>query len=122
MDVLIVDDDADVRKSHAKALESAGFMVTAVENGLAAFVEVQETAYRAIICDIRMPFLEGRNFFEELRHLYPEMAKRVVFVTGLASDDSVRRFLGKTGQPVLQKPVEIEELVDTVRAMIGRSR
>ncbi len=119
MDILIVDDDEDVRRTFSRALERAGYTVAAVENGLAAFAELQQHHYRAIVCDVHMPFLEGRNFYDEVLKDYPEMAQRVVFATGWAEHDEVGPFLKRTGRPVLHKPVDLKELVATVRGATG---
>lgn len=120
MDVLIVDDDDDVRRTFGKALRRSGYMVMAVDNGLAAFAELQQHHYRAIVCDVHMPFLEGRSFYDELLKDYPEMAQRVVFATGWAEHDEVGPFLKQTGRPVLSKPVDLKNLVETVRAVAER--
>ncbi|GBD33044.1 MAG: hypothetical protein KatS3mg081_0117 [Gemmatimonadales bacterium] len=118
MDVLIVDDDEAVRSVYQRTLERAGYMVKAVDNGLAAFAELQEQRYRAIICDIQMPFLKGYNLFEELKANLPEAASRVIFVTGLAGREDIQDFLQKTGRPYLTKPVEIGELLAVVRKVV----
>jgi CheY-like chemotaxis protein len=118
VDVLIVDDDGAVRRVYTKALERAGFMVGAVDNGLAAFVELQEHSFRAIVCDIRMPFLEGRKLYEQLVADMPQLAERTVFVTAAGSEEPIRRFLAKTGRPVLHKPVELADLVAAVRVLV----
>jgi DNA-binding response OmpR family regulator len=120
MDILIVDDDEAVRKAFRRALERAGYMVNDVDNGLAAFAELQQQPYRAIVCDVDMPFLEGRNFYDELLRELPAMATRVVFATGWSEQDEVGTFLKQTGRPVLKKPVDIKELVATVRAVTDR--
>lgn len=120
MDVLIVDDDEAVRKAFTRALERAGFMVTAVDNGLAAFAELQRHQYRAIVCDVHMPFLEGRSFYDEMLKDYPQMAQRVLFATGWGEHDEVGPFLKQTGRPVLHKPVDLKELVQTVRGVAER--
>lgn len=115
MDILIVDDDAAVRRAFQRALERAGYMVNTAENGLAAFAELQQHQYRAVIVDVGMPFLKGDNLFGELRASYPEMARRVIFVTGMVGHDDVKEFLEKSGRPVLAKPVDLKTLVGTVR-------
>jgi DNA-binding response OmpR family regulator len=120
MDILIVDDDEDVRRTFSKALERAGFMVRAVENGLAAFAEIQRYPFRAIICDIHMPFLPGQGFYDELLKDYPRLAERVVFASGWIEHDEVGPFLERTGRPVLRKPVDLKKLVATVRAVADR--
>ena len=115
MDVLIVDDDEAVRHAFTRALERAGFMVTAVENGLAAFAELQQRSYRAIVCDVHMPFLEGRSFYDELLRDDPALARRLVFATGWMEHDEVGPFLEQSGRPVLRKLVDFQQLVDVVR-------
>ncbi|MFQ6046457.1 MAG: response regulator [Gemmatimonadales bacterium] len=119
MDVLVVDDDADVRRTFKKALERAGFAVVAVESGLQAVAELRERHFRAIVSDIQMEFLEGRRFFDELVSEYPEMVPRVVFATGFADDEGISQFLRNAGRPVLRKPVDMKELVAVVRRVVG---
>lgn len=115
MDILIVDDDDAVRKAFQRALERAGYMVKAVDNGLAAFAELQQQKYRAIVLDVSMPFLKGNNLYSELEASLPEMARRVIFVTGWAGREDIKEFLTKTGRPFLAKPVDFKTLVATVR-------
>ena len=119
MDVLIVDDSVEVSTAYGQLLERAGYMVKAVDNGLAAFAELQQGTYTVILLDILMPFLEGKSFFRQLEMDFPEMSKHVIFVTGMAGDEETREFLEQTGQPFLQKPVDADELVKAVRKMTG---
>ena len=95
--------------------------MVAVDNGLAALGELLQQPVHAIVCDVLMPFLEGRHFYDELASERPEMAERVVFVTG-SHDDIVREVEERTGRPVLRKPVRAAELVRTVRAVFKQSR
>lgn len=118
MAILIVEDDAAVRRSHQKLLEQAGFEVLSVEDGMEAFEALSRTGFDAIVCDVDMPALDGTGFFEQLEEILPHMASRVLFVTGLASQRDTRRFLKETGQPFLPKPTPGEELVNTVRRLI----
>lgn len=119
MDILIVDDDAAIRAVYKRALERAGYMVNTAENGLAAFAELQQHRYRVILCDLQMPFLKGYNLFEELRAGIPDMADRVIFVTGWADREDLARFLSQTGRPFLRKPVDLKDLVVAVQTVAG---
>ena len=118
--ILAVDDEENFRGAFARALERAGYMVRAMDNGLAALAELQEHQYRAIVSDIHMPFLEGSSFYGELMAQHPQMAQRVVFATGWADQDEVGEFLKRTGRPVLRKPVDLKHLVKTVRSVADR--
>jgi CheY-like chemotaxis protein len=113
--VLIVDDDAAVRGVYQRLLQRSGFEVTAVENGLAAMGELKHNRFDAIVCDLELPFLKGRSFYDELRQTFPDAAGRLVFVSAWADDPVKGRDLRATGRPVLQKPVEFDELVAAVR-------
>ena len=115
MDVLIVDDDPTICKMFTRLLERAGFMVKAVDNGLAAIAELQQHKFRVIVSDFQMPFLKGTSFYEELAKEMPDMARRVVFVTGWARDPETRQSLAQYGRPVLKKPADPQELLKVVR-------
>ncbi len=120
MHILVVEDDHSVLRSHTRLIEQAGFTVIAAADGLEAFEHLLCTPMQAILCDIAMPRLNGTGFFEHLEELQPEMASRVVFVTGHADEPETRRFLEQTGQPFLGKPTEDDELVAAVRRIVER--
>jgi CheY-like chemotaxis protein len=119
MDVLLADDDVQVRDGLAKVLRKYGFRVETAENGLAAFAELQQKTYHAIVSDVMMPYMDGIRLYERLATDFPELAQRVVFITGYAGDLKVWEFLDTTGQPVLTKPFDVVDLVRAVRAVAG---
>jgi DNA-binding NtrC family response regulator len=114
MDVLIVDDDQDIRTRYALLLERAGYAVITAENGLAALAMLQNQTPRVILCDIRMAFLEGRAFYHELAKEHKELTHRTVFMTGSADDPEIQAFAKATGRPLLIKPVDASDLVAVV--------
>jgi DNA-binding response OmpR family regulator len=117
MDILVIEDDPTVQQVLTKALERAGYMVKCVDNGLQALADLQETEFRAIVCDVGLPFLEGKSLFDHIKADYPAMAARVLFVTGMADDPQTRKLLAETGRPVLGKPFDVRDLVTKVRAV-----
>lgn len=116
VDVLIIDDDPAVRRAVGKALERAGYGVETVDTGLAAMAAVRAHSFHAIVCDVRMPFLDGVTFYDELEKADPEAAKRVVFVTAFATDPTVQAFLERIDRPVVEKPFELDDLLAVVKA------
>jgi CheY-like chemotaxis protein len=121
-DVLVVDDDNAVRDAFVRTLRHAGFEVTAVENGVNALLEIAKRDFDAVVCDYKMPELGGLGFYEQLEEQFPALASRVVFATAYAEDPKIRKFLDLTGQPVLAKPVETQNLVAEVQRLIARRR
>jgi len=98
-----------------KVLAEAGCTVTEADDGLRALELTAARRFDAIVCDLRLPYLPGGGFYEALLEQDPELAKRVIFVSAIAHDPAVRRFLDGTGRPYLQKPYEVTELIETVR-------
>ncbi len=120
MNVLLIEDDPLVRDSIANVLERDGFAVTGVPNGLQGLAELRDGQYAAIVCDLRLPFLQGDDFYVQVKDLFPDMAKRIVYVTGFADDPKAREFLEGTGQPFLGKPFESSELIEIVSKVAGK--
>ena len=115
MNVLVVDDDPDALAGMAKALEAAGCTVMEAEDGLEALERVAGHQFDAIVCDLRLPYLPGGAFYDTLLKRNVALARRVIFVSAIAHDPAVRQYLDGTGQPYLQKPYEVNELVEAVR-------
>jgi len=118
MHVLLVEDDHTARETTCAMLERAGYTVTSVENGIAGFAALQQDRFDAIVCDVRLPFLSGRGFYEQVREVYPEMAGRMVFVSGWTKDPSVQQAVQETGRPILSKPFTMSLLVAALQDII----
>jgi len=118
--VLIVDDDPVVSNAMIKALSRGGSETEIAPNGLAALTLASQHPYDVIICDLRMPFLDGEQFFSELKKLYPDRSRRVLFVSAWVQEPELAAFLNRTGRPVLRKPFEISELLRAVEQVAAR--
>lgn len=117
--MLVVDDDGAVRKAISKILQQAGFTVVTAEHGQDALAKLPKRDFQAVVSDMNMPVMDGMQLFEALCQSRPELARRVVFLTGSGGEPSARQFLARNKCAVLDKPVEMEELVDAVRGVIA---
>jgi CheY-like chemotaxis protein len=122
MNVLVVEDDTTVREATRVMLERAGFAVTSVENGIAGFAALQQTTFDAIVCDVRLPFLSGLGFYDQIQEDFPELTSRVVFVSGWIQEPGVRETAETTGRPILAKPYTIDQLVTAVLDVIENAK
>jgi CheY-like chemotaxis protein len=104
---LVIEDDPEARAVLSKALAAAQFEVVSAADGQEALRILAREEFSVILCDIRMPELDGRRLFEFLDQNLPEARSRVIFITGDTSNPETRDFLEATGQPYLPKPVEL---------------
>jgi len=75
-----------------------------------------------ILCDWRMPEMDGRALYDQIRRDHPQALKRIPFVTAQAQGLDYGPFLRDTGAPVLEKPFTIHQLRHIVERMVGRGR
>lgn len=121
--ILVVDDDADFASIVAEVLAGEGYRVRTAANGVVALDLVRDTAFDLILIDIRMPALDGPGFFRALQARDPDLARRVIFMTGDAVGPEVAELLFTLRAPYLRKPLPIGELSAAVRRffLAGRS-
>ncbi len=105
--VLVVDDEAAVRLALQRYLEGRGHTVDTAVNGVEARQRLRATPHDAVILDLRMPELSGRELFDRLLVEDPEHAARVVFTTGDVLSEALRQFIETTGRPLVPKPFDL---------------
>jgi PAS domain S-box-containing protein len=117
--VLIVDDEREVAGLLAESLQRGGYDCDVVGNGreAQALLANQATAYHAVVCDLRMPDMDGPALFRWIDANRPALAERVLFVTGDALGPVAGRFLADSGRPVLEKPFVPTEVVLLVSSL-----
>ena len=121
MNVLLVEDDLGVARFFSTILERAGYQVTAVMSAADALAALRRSAFHCLVVDLILPREEGTSFYDALTHDFPEMAARVLFVTGWGNDPKSRALLEHTGRPVLAKPVEAAALIAAVKEIADTS-
>jgi PAS domain S-box-containing protein len=112
--VLIVDDEPEVAQTLADILGTAGYRIDIADSGVAALERLRSNDYSAVLSDIRMPNMDGMELYRRLKEMRPELAARLILVTGDALSPAVLEFLDESGQPHLEKPfspAEVRRLV-----------
>ena len=116
---LVVEDEAALAVAVAEALTDAGFRVDRAGDGQDALARVRERAYDVIVCDLKMPRLDGVNFYRVLSAEAPAAAQRIIFMTGDVAGTEAERFLEESGCRWLAKPFRLSELLRVARALVG---
>jgi PAS domain S-box-containing protein len=114
--ILIVEDEAALAAAVADALQDAGYVVTHAADGEDAIGLIKRQAFDLVICDLKMPRLDGQQFHASLVRAVPALSKRVIFVTGDVAGTQAERFLEASGCRWLEKPFRLADLLKAVRA------
>lgn len=116
---LVVEDEAALGTAVAEALSDAGFRVDRAGDGEEALERVKGRPYDLIVCDLKMPRLDGSAFYRTIVATYPALARRIVFVTGDIAGTDSERFLQETGCRWLGKPFRLKDLLRVAREVIA---
>ena len=112
--VLIIDDEPSIVEVVTEILANEGCKVDAVTTGELALQKMNEETYDVILCDVRMPGMDGKEIYGHVERDMPQAARGFVFLTGDISDQT-RSFLKVSGQPHLMKPFTREALLWTLK-------
>jgi two-component system cell cycle sensor histidine kinase/response regulator CckA len=112
--VLVVEDEPQVRRMAARALAEAGHRVLEAGDGREAISVLARSGQGIdlVLTDVAMPGMSGRELADRLRQARPDV--RVIFMSGYADDEIVRRGLLEPDQPFIQKPFTPDLLIRRV--------
>jgi signal transduction histidine kinase/FixJ family two-component response regulator len=120
--VLVVEDEPTVARLISDVLEDEGFQVDALWDGHEALERAARETYDLVICDMRMPGLDGQHFYETLASTGNPLWKRFLFVTGDVLSSHTHEFLERHHLPHVAKPFRVEELTEKVRRVLLEGR
>jgi CheY-like chemotaxis protein len=113
--LLVVEDEAALATAVAESLREAGYVVERAADGEEALAVIAEKSFDLVVCDLKMPRLDGRAFYASLSEAAPALARRVIFVTGDVVGSDIESFLEDSGCRWLAKPFRLADLLRAVR-------
>ncbi len=119
--VLIVEDETALASAMTESFVDAGFLVDRAGDGEEGMARLEGGQYDLIVCDLKMPRMDGMQFYRALGEYYPEMTSRILFVTGDVIATDAERFLAESGCRWLPKPFRINELLRVARDVIAQA-
>ncbi len=118
--VLVVDDEALVRRTAKACLESYGYPVIEADSGASAIEILDRTPnIELVILDLTMPDMDGEETCRELRRIRPRL--KVMLSSGHHETNVMRRFEGQTLAGFLQKPFTLASLISKVNEALPRA-
>ena len=116
--VLIVEDEPTVALLIAEVLRDEGLSVETLFDGREALARAAQRSYDLVICDLKMPGLDGRQFYEALVSTGSPLRDRAIFVTGDPLSAATLEFFEHHRLPYVPKPFRVEELLQAVRGLL----
>jgi len=117
--ILVVEDETALASAMVEAFSDAGYLVERAGDGEEALARLENGQYDLIVSDLKMPRVDGIQLFAVLRQRHPEMAGRLMFVTGDVIGAEAERFLKESGCPWLAKPFRLSELLRKTRELLA---
>jgi CheY-like chemotaxis protein len=116
MRILIIDDEEAIGRVLVHLLGRDHDVVVDRRASDALALLQKGASFDVVLCDVMMPGMSGTEFYEKLADVAPEIAPRVVFLTGGAFTAATRDFLERVPNLRLEKPFDIKTLQDAIQA------
>jgi len=115
--ILVLDDERSLAELLGEILGILGYETFLCNSALQALELIEQHHFDLILSDYRMPVMDGQKFFQTATQRHPELARRIIFLTGDVVNEETQSFLESTGNPHLRKPFQmanVERIISEV--------
>ena len=120
--VLLIEDEPAVMAYVRAALERSGYAVVCTESGVDGLKLLESGEFLGVVSDMRTPGgVNGADVHAWLVHHRPELAARIVFITGDIANEETVATLRQTGAPCVEKPFRVAQFIDVVSRTFGKA-
>ena len=112
--ILVVDNEPNIRDLLTRYFESEFYAVDVAENGVEAWQKIQNKKYDCTFIDLKMPGMSGQDLFQLIQGIGGRPPSKVIFITGDTMSPDTLDFIARTGNPVITKPFGLDELLQSV--------
>jgi len=118
--ILLVEDEPGVMAYVRAVLERNGYRVVGAESGAEALRLLAEGDFHGVVSDMRTPGgVDGAQVHAWIATHRPELASRIVFITGDIANEETVATLHKTGAPCVEKPFRVRQFLDVIEKTMG---
>lgn len=117
--ILVIDDERSIRNTLKDILEYEKYQVDLAEDGLKGIEKVKNAEYDIILCDIKMPGIDGIETLEKLVEITPDTP--VVMISGHGNIDTAVESIKKGAFDYIEKPLDLNRLLITIRNAMDKS-
>jgi len=112
--VLLVEDEVAILNFMTRVLRSQGCLVSTAHDGEIALSKLIAMTFDIVLCDYRIPKMNGAILYQEIKKLKPEIANRFIFVTGSTADRDLDAFFSQNNLTRILKPFTLEEFFASI--------
>jgi CheY-like chemotaxis protein len=119
--VLLIEDEPAVLALVRAVLEGHGYVVVPTESGAEALRLLADGDFHGVVSDMRTPGgVDGAQVYAWIAAHRPELASRLVFITGDIANEETAATLRRTGAPCVEKPFRVHDFIAVVEQTMGR--
>ena len=119
--VLLIEDEPAVMAYVRAALERSGYAVVCSESGAEGVQLLQSGEFLGVVSDMRTPGgVDGADVHAWIARNRPELASRLVFITGDIANEETVATLRRTGAPCVEKPFRVQQFISVVEKTMGK--
>jgi DNA-binding NtrC family response regulator len=119
--ILLIEDEPSVAAFLRTALERRGYKITSSATATDGLQLLATGDFRGVISDFRTPGgITGADVHDWLLRHRPELASRIIFITGDTASAETVALLAQNGTPCVEKPFRVHQLMDAVEKTIGK--
>jgi CheY-like chemotaxis protein len=115
---LLIDDDSQMIDVLSKYFAIEGCYTEKALDGKLALEKINSTSFDFILCDVKMPGMDGVTFYQQLKGTGSPYLEKVIFITGDTVDHEIQEFLKSISNPLLDKPFGLDDLKEAIRRLI----
>ena len=117
--ILVIDDERSIRNTLKDILEYEKYSVDLAEDGIKALDKIKAGSYDVVLCDIKMPGMDGIEVLEKFQELIPDTP--VVMISGHGNIDTAVESIKKGAFDYIEKPLDLNRLLITIRNAMDKS-
>ncbi len=120
--ILIIEDESAIRRVLTKILteESEDYIVEEAENGIQGFEKIKNSDYDLVLCDIKMPKMDGQEVLEAVKKIKPEIP--IVMISGHGDLETAVNTMRLGAFDYISKPPDLNRLLNTVRNALDKKK
>jgi CheY-like chemotaxis protein len=120
--VLLIEDEPAVMAYVRAVLERSGYSVVCTESGVDALRLLERRDFQGVVSDMRTPGgVDGGDVYAWIAAHRPQLAPRLVFITGDIANEETVATLQKTGAPCVEKPFRVKQFISVVEKTMGKA-